>query len=188
MTKIEQTDEWLMLQVKKGHADYVDPIIRRYADPILTYLVRATRDRHRAEELFQDVFQAVWEKRKTYKFPKPFRPWLYTIAANRYRSDYRKRKPIPKEFADTDSVPAKDSLPDQPMIQKETSSLLKSATEKLPEQQRQVLTMRVWNELSYAEIAKSLGIAEVTARSNMHHALVALRRTLKRELQPGANS
>ena len=49
-------------------------------------------DRHRAEEIFQEVFFTVWQKRKQYKFPKRFRSWLYAIAANRCRQDYRKSK------------------------------------------------------------------------------------------------
>ena len=69
MTKRDQSDEWLMGQVALGGRQHLEPLIRRYASPLLTYLERTIGDRHRAEELFQDVFLAVWTKRKTYEFP-----------------------------------------------------------------------------------------------------------------------
>ena len=186
MTKAEKTDEWLMQQVRKGNAESIEPLIRSHGSGLLTYLVRSIQDRHRAEELFQEVFQRVWAKRKSYKHPMPFKPWLYTIAANLVRSEYRKRK-ISGADVMLDSIQGAANSPDQSMINEETSEMLNKATKNLPPQQRQILTLRIWNELSYAEIAKMLGVAEATARANMHHALKSLRQTLQQDLFSGVS-
>ena len=86
MSDAKQPDEWLMGQVALGKREQLEPLVRRYSSALLTYLHRMVGDRHRAEELFQDVFFAVWQKRKTYKFPKSFRSWLFAIATNRCRA------------------------------------------------------------------------------------------------------
>src|SRR5947209_15960358 len=90
-----ERDEFLMYQVAAGHADGLEPLVRRHAAGLLTFLSRMLGDRHRAEELFQEVFLAVWLKRRQYQYPRPFRPWLYAIARNRCRAVFRLRTPAP---------------------------------------------------------------------------------------------
>ena len=80
MDKTTEPDEWLMGKVVQGEKECLAPLVRRYASSLLTYIHRMTGDRHRSEELFQDVCLAVWQKRKTFKLNRKFRPWLYTIA------------------------------------------------------------------------------------------------------------
>lgn len=74
MTRKHETDEWLMEQVAAGCRDGPETLVRRYASPLLTFIQRMIGDRHRSEELFQEVFLAVWLKRKQYQPPRPFRP------------------------------------------------------------------------------------------------------------------
>src|SRR6266571_9373160 len=87
----QERDEWLMAQVALGKRDHLEPLVRRYASPLLTFIQRMVGDAHRSEELFQDVFLAVWSKRRQYQFPRPFKPWLYGIALNKCRADFRSR-------------------------------------------------------------------------------------------------
>src|SRR5438270_11994312 len=87
----KDTDEWLMAQVAAGRRDHLEPLVRRYASPLLTFIRRMVGDPHRSEELFQEVFLAVWSKRQQYQFPRSFKNWLYTIALNRCRQDFRTR-------------------------------------------------------------------------------------------------
>src|SRR5436309_1245468 len=106
-----QCDEDLMALVADGRPDLLEGLGHRHGTPLLTFLTRMVGDRHRAEELFQEVFLAVWLKRRQYQYPRPFRPWLYSIALNRCRADYRVRKPQPVPLgedtsADSDATPA----------------------------------------------------------------------------------
>src|SRR4051794_26986899 len=86
-----ERDEWLMAQVALGKREHLEPLIRRYASPLLTFIRRMVGDQHRSEELFQEVFLAVWGKRRQYQFPRPFKPWLYAIALNKCRAALRGR-------------------------------------------------------------------------------------------------
>ena len=89
MNARNERDEWLMAQVALGHREALEPLVRRYAGPLVGFIRRLVRDSHRGEELFQDVFLAVWQKRTQYQFPRPFKPWLYMIALNKCRADFR---------------------------------------------------------------------------------------------------
>jgi RNA polymerase sigma-70 factor (ECF subfamily) len=178
-------DESLMALVALGQRDCLEPLIRRYATPLLTFIQRLLGDRHRSEELFQDVFLTVWVKRQQYQFPRPFKPWLYAITINKCRGVYRQHDLLTVGDLETDSslVPAAaDPSPAETAIATETAALVTSAVTQLPLQQRAVVTLRIWEGLSYAEIAELLGRSEVTVRSHMHHGLAALRKYLEPRL------
>src|SRR5262245_17859848 len=173
-----ERDEWLMAQVAFGRADLLEYLVRRHAAGLLTFLARMVGDRHRAEELFQEVFLAVWLKRKQYQHPRPFRPWLYAIALNRCRAVFRIRAPAPVTLAPGDPA-APEPLPEEQAIAAETAGQVARAVTLLPPQQRAVVVLRVWQGLPYARIAEVVGCTEGTVRSHMHHALAALRRELE---------
>jgi RNA polymerase sigma-70 factor (ECF subfamily) len=181
----QERDEWLMAQVALGQRDHLEPLIRRYASPLLTFLQRMSGDRHRSEELFQEVFLTVWVKRRQYQFPRPFKAWLYAIAANKCRASYRSRSARP--LAALQENPAADPVaselsPADSAIATETSTLVAHAVTRLPQQQRMVVVLRIWEGLSYGEIAEAAGRTEATVRSHMHHGLAALRKFLEPQL------
>src|SRR5262245_46651852 len=80
MSAHQQSDEWLMDCVCRGDTNKMEILVRRYSTPIMTFLRRMVLDVHRSEELFQEVFLAVWKHRSRYIGSRPFRPWLYQIA------------------------------------------------------------------------------------------------------------
>ena len=137
-------------------------------------------DHHRGEELFQEVFLAVWRKRRQYQYPRPFKPWLYAIALNKCRASFRGRPtpslPLDVEEAYTPAAP--DASPADAAISTETAVLVDRAIKQLPHQQRAVVVLRIWQGLAYAQIAEVIGCTEATARSHMHHGLAALRESL----------
>ena len=65
----ERDDEWLMDQVARGQREQLAPLVRRYANRLLTFIRRLVGDEHQSEELFQEVFLAVWVNRHRYSFP-----------------------------------------------------------------------------------------------------------------------
>jgi RNA polymerase sigma-70 factor (ECF subfamily) len=179
----DDRDEWLMTQVQHGRTEPLEQILRRHATPLLTFLHRMAGDRHRAEELFQEVFLTVWAKRHQYEFPRPFRPWLYAIAVNKCRAAFRVR-PLPTvAVADEAALgPTPGATPADTLIATETAALVSSAVTQLPSQQRAVVVLRIWKGLSYAHIADIVGCTEATVRSHMHHGLAALRKYLEPRL------
>jgi RNA polymerase sigma-70 factor (ECF subfamily) len=185
MLQPQDRDEWLMAQVADGKREHLEPLIRRYAGPLLTVIRRMVGDRHRSEELFQEVFLAVWIKRRQYTFPRPFKPWLYTIALNKCRADYRSPAfpaRVTGESSLVEAVVAREPSPSAKLVATETATLVSHAVSLLPPQQRAVVVLRIWDQLSYAEIADIVGRSEGTVRSHMHHGLTAMRKYLEPRL------
>ena len=183
MNKANDSDEALMLRVVQGQRECLATLIRRHASSLLTYIQRMIGDRHRSEELFQEIFLAVWSKRRQYKFPRPFRAWLFGIATNRCRSEFRKTRPETYSLANAPPLPAApDPTPLDTAIATESSAIVARAVSVLPPRQRSVVVLRVWNGLSYAEISQVLKCSETTARSHMHHGLAAVRRYVEPRL------
>ena len=176
----EDRDEYLMARVADGRAELLERLVRRHASPLLTFIRRMVGDRHRSEELFQEVFLAVWLKRRQYEYPRPFKPWLYAIALNKCRAAFRARARVAVPLGDERVSSAEAaSSPAEHAIATETAELVGRAVTRLPEQQRAVVVLRIWQGLPYARIAEVLGCAEGTVRSHMPHGLTALRAALQ---------
>lgn len=176
------SDEALMAQMIDGNRGSLELLVRRHADALLTFLCRNLRNWHKAEELFQEVFLAVWAKRQQFDVKRSFKPWLYTIAINKVRERFR-HPPTPPGFEGDCLAPGKEDAPEKALLNAELAEVIKEAVAQLPEQQRMVVSLRVWNGLSYTEIADSMDLKEVTVRSHMHHALAALRRILSERMK-----
>jgi RNA polymerase sigma-70 factor (ECF subfamily) len=181
----DDSDEYLMREVASGDSEAMNVLLRRYASPVLTFIQRTVGHRQRAEDLFQEVILAVWVWRRRYCYPRPFRPWLFGIAMNKCRADMRRPTYLPRLLEDCPNAPrndgpvADDPAPADAAVSAETAELVTEAVCQLPPAQRAVVTMRVWNRLSDAEIAEALGRSRSTVRSHMFHALATLRKYLE---------
>ena len=187
---MNEPDEWCMKQVALGNQRYVEPLIRRYSSAMLTFIGRIAGRLHRDEEIFQEVFLAMWLGRATYQYPAMFRPWLYAIALNKCRQTLRRFAPVfsalpEPDLADEGAFAGRQAAtaPVEAAIAAETAILVEIALGKLAPRQREVIVMRLWNGLSYAEIAEATGVREGTVRSQMHEALAAIRRDLEPRLR-----
>lgn len=170
-----------MQQVADGKREAFSLLMRRHANPVLTFLARMTGNLDRAEELFQEVFLTLWLMRHKYDPAQPFRPWLFGIARmkclHEFRQNYQSRTAA-------GSVLVEFNLDDGPgpvetAIATEDAKSVAAALARLPEQQRTVVSLRIWNGLSYRDIAEVIGSTEVTARSHMFHGLNSLRKVLE---------
>lgn len=181
MTAPDVPDEKLMMHTVRGNHESMEALLRRHATPLLNFLRRLVGDPSLAEELFQEVFLAVWAKRSTYRYPRPFKPWLYAIAVNKVRQ-HRRRKhldAVSLNAAEANSVNATSANePLQAAVDAEHAALIAQAVARLPLQQRTVLVLRLWDGMSYREIAEVTGNEEGTVRSHMHHGLAAIRHAL----------
>jgi RNA polymerase sigma-70 factor (ECF subfamily) len=184
---MDQRDEELMARVaQESRSDLLEPLVRRHANSLLTFLTRMAGDGHQAEELFQEVFLAVWIKRRQYTFPRPFKPWLYAIALNKFRASFRART-LASLPGERDLPAREEATPSDAAIAVETAALVSQAVTRLPPQQRAVVVLRIWEGLPYARIAEIVGRTEATVRSHMHHGLISLRQVLQPLLESGEN-
>lgn len=186
MNQPQQSDEWLMGQVQRGRREELEKLVRRYASGLLTFIQRTVRDRHRAEELFQETFLRVWTKRRTYDLDRPFRSWLFAIAANLCRTELRKRKPATLQSDQAEQLTAAGSQetesPAEAAMAVETAAIVLEGISRLPPQQRMIVVLRVWNGMKFAEIAETFNLAESTIRSSMHRGLASLKVILEPRL------
>lgn len=182
-----ETDQTLMDRVASGDRRAFDLLIRRHANGLLTFIHRMIGDRHRAEELFQDVFLAVWLRRRSYWLEHSFRSWLYGIAMNQCRAEFRKPHPVVIDFLADASLPllAGDPTPAETALASERAVQVARAVASLPDQQRMVVVLRIWNGLSYGEIATAMKKTQGTVRSHMFHALASMRRYLEPRMREG---
>jgi RNA polymerase sigma factor (sigma-70 family) len=110
---------------------------------------------------------------------------MFGIAVNQSRSSVRqvRRQPILIDGGQIDVLIGAAISPHDTVTAVETSQIVQQAVSQLPEQQRQVLVLRVWNGLSYQVIGQILERDEGTVRSHMHHALQSLRKHLAPHLR-----
>ncbi|QNN21010.1 sigma-70 family RNA polymerase sigma factor [Planctomycetales bacterium ZRK34] len=171
-----------MAEVARGSRDHLEPLVRRYAGPLLTLIRRLVADPHLAEDLFQDTFVSVWKNRAMFDPTRRFKPWLYRIAVNHCRAAMRRRRlrmmPSGGDAA-LELAPSREPASATVAAAVETTDRVAAAVAMLPDEQREVVLLRIYDNLAYGAIARIVGRGESTVRSQMFHALRALRRRLE---------
>jgi RNA polymerase sigma-70 factor, ECF subfamily len=180
MLAVQDTDEELMTRVAQGERDCLTLLMRRHGTALLTFLQRMLGNRQTSEDTFQEVFLAIWLQSRRYDSSRPFRAWLFGIAVNKARESLRKLASFPLLPINLPAIVTDDSLsPPALADRKEKALLVARGITQLPEMQRAVAVLRIWNQLSYSEIADALQCDAGTARSHMFYALSALRKYLE---------
>lgn len=141
----------------------------RYAVRMHRYFYRMLwRDAARAEDFTQELFLKIIEKPQLFDPNRSFRTWVYALAANLCKNEFRRKKPAGPEWPEleTDPGPGPDGL-DRPVFE----ATLRAAIDRLSEPQRQCFVLRYQEELPVAEIAAILDCPEGTVKSRLHYAL-----------------
>jgi len=178
----EQTDEELMLAYGAGDLASFQTLYSRHRGPLFRHLARQLRDAPLAEELFQDVWQRVISARERYRPDAKFTTWLYQIAHNRLADHWRARQHRPS--APDDAVEMAEQIPDPATPERTLSAFeerrrLQLALEELPDDQREVVLLRLEQELSLEEIGEITGVGRETVKSRLRYAMDKLRARLK---------
>ncbi|MCX8035824.1 MAG: sigma-70 family RNA polymerase sigma factor [Candidatus Sumerlaeia bacterium] len=186
-------DHELMQRLQGGDEAALERLVRRWEQPILNFFYHAIGDLDTAEDLRQDVFVRLYTYRAGYRGNGTFRSWLYQLAANVLRSHLRRVRSLPMTgFSETDNVPdgeaegdadrsrggrqlANESAACREVFQMESQRLARALLDSLPVEDREVLLLRFYEGLQYAEISAVLGIAESSAKSRVYRALEKLR-------------
>jgi RNA polymerase sigma factor (sigma-70 family) len=168
------TDAELIGRSLAGDGESFVEMISRHEAVVGAYLHRRV-GRSVAEELLAEVWIAAFRSRGTYdRTYDDARPWLFGVARNTLRRHWRNRRP--EDLVDDLSELAQGSDP-WPAVDDRVdgAALLRSALAQLRPNQREVLTLVVWEELSVADAARTLGIPAGTARHTLYQARLALR-------------
>jgi RNA polymerase sigma-70 factor (ECF subfamily) len=164
------SDEQLMIEFCRGSAAAFDELFSRYQQPLFGFFRRRVADPGRAEELTQDAFVAVLRSSTRYLPSALFRTWLYAIGYKILRA-YRRKAAFRATFFGEGAEPATRNTADADLI-------MRDAFKKLDRCEREVLLLREFEQLSYAEIGEVLGLPVNTVRSRLFRARAALRELL----------
>jgi RNA polymerase sigma-70 factor (ECF subfamily) len=165
------TDEQLMLDFQRGSKEAFTELFARYREPVYGYFRRRLSDAARAEELAQETFLAVLRAVTRYEPRAMFRTYIYRIALLQLLAERRKNthREASLEQTTADSVAAGDA---------EGEAVVRQALEKLGRDEREILMLREYEQLSYEEIAALQRVPINTVRSRLFRARVALKELL----------
>ena len=164
-----------------GATGAFDCLVARYANELYAFLCRFVADYTVAEDLIQETFVQVHLAAASFDPQRSFRPWLYTIAANKARDHLRsrgRRQHYSLDATANDDAPppsqnleaAGTSLPE--MVEtKERNTLVRELIDRMPEHLRLILTLGYFQQLPYADIATILEIPVGTVKSRLHAAV-----------------
>ena len=150
-----------LARVREGHPDAWGELYREYAPAIFRFCRRAMPSREDAEDATTEVFMKVRQKIGQYDASRPFTAWLYKVAAN-HCWDLLRRRRIRQdlETGDVENMPLEHPDPGQldRLLEEHSSQEVRNALDKLPARARMALVLRYYSDMSYEEIADSLGV------------------------------
>lgn len=194
-----QTDEQLFERYRQGEAEAFRTLIERHHDDLIRFLTRLLSDRVAAEDVFQEAFLQVHLSADSFDASRRFRPWLFTIAANKGR-DYLRRKgrrqamdlsaPVStgggggegddsRQATFVDLMEVDVPPPDAALNEEERDLMVQKALDDLSPPLREILLLAYFQRLSYAQIADDLGIPLGTVKSRLHSAVAAFAKRWK---------
>lgn len=172
-----KSDLQLIQDVKSGAKQSFEVLMQRHEKFLMKVIVRMTRDLDAAEDIVQDAFIKAYKRLHIFEGRSSFRSWLYQIAVNTARNRFRKysRETLVSETAEV----AVESGVENSMIALDVRAILQSEIERLPERQKQALSLRIFDDLSFKEIADLMSCPYDTAKANYRHALLKLKERLQ---------
>ncbi len=181
------SDALLVSAFINGDESALGELIARHKDRIYRFIYSKVYDRDITEDIFQDTFVKVINtlKRGSYNEEGKFLPWVMRIAHNLVIDHFRKNNRMSK-FENNDdfnifSVLSDGSLnAERSMIKDQVQRDVRRLIDELPEDQKQVLTMRIYKDMSFKEISEQTGVSINTALGRMRYALINLRKVIER--------
>jgi RNA polymerase sigma-70 factor (ECF subfamily) len=164
------TDEQLMLEFQQGSREAFAELFERYRDLVYGFFRRRLDPSERAEELAQECFLAVLKSVQRYEPRSAFRAYLFGIAFKLLAAERRKNPRAPNEARGTPEPATAGAVEDGVWV--------RQAVAKLDHHDREVLLLREYEQLSYADIARLLHLPLNTVRSRLFRARRALRDAL----------
>ena len=181
---LSPTDEQLIEAYREGDNASFGTLVGRYQRELFHFLVRFLGNRAAAEDVFQEAFLQVHQSAHQFDLSRRFRPWLFTIAANKARDLLRSqgRRPTTPLQANINSgdddsgefidlMQAMTDLPDTALQKEELQRSVQRAVMAMPEHLREILLLSYFHQFPYKQISDILGIPLGTVKSRLHAAV-----------------
>lgn len=167
------SDEDLMLLFIKGDRKAFEQIYQRYGNYLVNYFNRKLwQDREKAEDFTQELFGKIIDRPKMFDTNKKFKTWLFTIASNMCKNEYKRveiRKNTRNDLPEGFEAESHDELADKTVDKNSFGESLKYELNKLKDKHKEVFMLRHFEGLSIKEIANVLEINEGTVKSRLHN-------------------
>lgn len=187
MKQSTTTDAQLVSAYIKGNESALSELISRHKQRIYSFIYSKVYDRDVTEDIFQDTFIKVIKtlRKGGYNEEGKFLPWVMRISHNLVIDYFRKNNRMPKFENNTDfnifSVLSDNSLnAEKKIIKGQVENDVKRLIEELPEDQKEVLVMRIYKEMSFKDISEQTGVSINTALGRMRYALINLRKVIEK--------
>ena len=184
LARNQRTDEQLLADYRSGDKQSFAALVARYQRELFHFLVRFLGDRAAAEDVFQETFLQIHQSDEQFDPQRRFRPWLFTIAANKARDLIRSQARRPTnplqasinpgdeesgEFIDL--MQSVENAPDQPMERQELQQSVHQTVMGMPEHLREILLLSYFHQFPYKQISDILEIPLGTVKSRLHAAV-----------------
>lgn len=178
-------DEQLITLFKKGHSSALEELVYRHKDKLYTSIVLLVKDAFLAEDIFQDTFIKIIDTIRAERYTEKgkFLPWAMRIAHNLCVDHFRKikRTPVIKTSDDKDIFNVlgfSEPSAEEKMMTRQSHNNVRKMLDMLPEEQREVIILRHYAELSFKEIADLTNVSINTALGRMRYGLINLRKMM----------
>jgi RNA polymerase sigma-70 factor, ECF subfamily len=179
----ERGDDELMLLARAGRQEAFAVLVERYLPRLVSFCGKFISHARLGEELAQEVLLQAWAQRHRYQPRGRFLPFLFTLANNLCRNHVRDA--LRRGRRESDEPPPEVAAPAPAqldvLLERERTRQVHEAVGALPEKLREAVLLRFDQGLDYADISRTLGCREVTARSRVFHGLKRLRASLHAE-------
>ena len=173
------TDAELMQRIGRGEHAAFDTLYNRYARRLGGFFLRMLAyDTAKAEDMVQELFVRVWTYRKEYRSDQPFASWLYAMAYNLCKNEYRHetvRQAYVEELRQREEATHE---PTEAMERDELRQRLRQAVQSLPTAQRDAFLLHYDEELTIPEVAHIVGCPEGTVKSRLYAALESVKKMM----------
>ena len=186
-SKVIIADGVLVSNYINGSEKSLEIIIKRHKQRIFSFILSKVLDKDIAEDIFQDTFIKVIStlKRGAYNEEGKFLPWVMRIAHNLVIDHFRRNKRIPT-FKNTDEFDIFTVISDEvlnvekQLIKNQILDDVRELIKELPDDQKEVLIMRMYKDMSFKEIAENTSVSINTALGRMRYALINLRKLIEK--------
>jgi RNA polymerase sigma-70 factor (ECF subfamily) len=187
------TDEELVARYQRGGNEAFVVLMERYRQELFNFLIRFLNSRSAAEDVFQETFMQVHLSSDSFDTERRFKPWLFTIAANKARDFMRRRSrrsaaeldaPVGGQAGEgsnfIDLLQADLPMPDDQIQQAELQERVQRTIGQMPEHLREILLLAYFQQFSYNQIADVLQIPLGTVKSRLHTAVATFAKAWKK--------
>lgn len=181
------SDKQLVDSYRNGNVASFELLLERHQNKVFSYILSLVRDRQLADDIFQDTFLKIIRtiKAGAYKEEGKFIQFAMRVAHNLIIDYFRKEKRLPmtdsvnKDYDLIDNAKIKDLSVEDKMVTEQVYDDIRKMIEFLPDEQREVLNMRMYADMSFKEIADATNVSINTALGRMRYAIINLRKMAK---------